>query len=333
MYVGTNTDTGSTHENIVALKRYKAREGLVAAIQRDVTNVNLLVAPHENLCSAHLLQDEGDTWIVESLWKGSLEDLIKKHGPRRDILEILHIAEHLFSGLAQLHKHGFRHTDIKPDNCGIRAASSHDRVYVLGDFGCLSSSPDLMPSDGRLLGTLRTRAPEVIGHGRISLKSDVWAMAATIFSLCLEKYPFVPFEAPHDNAEDRTAREQEIKSNLAMLTEQHRKDVGRLLPPILSLELGKCFGEEETRPLAESMAESFRSKRSELSKQSDKLSHTAWQRAEDIVRGFDKETALIRGARLLAPQETEIRDLITKYRDFVPEELRKALGDFLPSEQ
>ncbi len=333
VYVGTNSNPGSSPERIVALKRYKTLEGEAKAIERDVTAINLLATSHENLSSPRLLTHEsGETWILEPLWTGSLEDIVRKHGPRRDIVEIVDIARQLFSGLACLHKNNLRHTDIKPDNCGILAAGIRGTTYVLGDFGCLSTLPDKIPSDRRLLGTLRTRAPEVIASKHISLKSDVWAMAATIYALCLMRYPFVPFDAPHHDSADRAEREREIESNIASLIEQHRKSVKLLLPSIVGTVLEKCFEKEPGfRPSAEAASESFNRIYSAVVERNDRLSRTAWLRAEDIIQRFDGDGGQIREELLPGDQEKEVQDLITTYQEFVPEELRTSLKRLLPN--
>jgi hypothetical protein len=331
VYVGANTAPGSAPETIVALKRYKTVDGELGAIERDVKAINLLALPHKNLSSPRLLRHEnGETWILEPLWTGSLEDLTKKHGPRRDILEIFDIAEQLFSGLAGLHEHKLRHTDIKPDNCGILASGSEGKTYVLGDFGCLSSSPDEMPPDRRLLGTLRTRAPEVIASKCISLKSDVWSMAATIYALCLMEYPFMPFDAPHHDSSARAERERKIESNIGMLVGEHRKNVQMLLPPILSRCLETCFEEEENRPSAQKAFELFHNTRAKLAKSDETLFRTAWQRAEDIVQQFGAKEEPFRTGTLAEGQRKEVQDLITTYQDFVPEQLRTSLARFVP---
>lgn len=333
VYVGANTNPGSAPEKIVALKRYKTVDGELESLERDVSAINLLASPHENLSNPRLLQHEkGETWILEPLWTGSLEDLTKKHGPRRDVLEIFDIAEQLFSGLARLHSHKLRHTDIKPDNCGILAIGSQARTYLLGDFGCLSSLPDKIPSDRRLLGTLRTRAPEVIENKSISLKSDVWSMAATIYALCLMEYPFVPFDAPHHDSKDRAERERQIVSNIETLVDKHREKMQLILPPVLGRLLEKCFDREQNRPSAQEALELFQEKRAELIKRGDGLLRTAWQRAEDIIQQLTVEKELVRAGGLTEKQRNEVRDLLTKYQDLVPERLRTSLAVLVPGQ-
>jgi len=332
VYVGTNTEPGSAPENIVALKRYKTLEGESTAIERDVKAINLLSTastPHEHLSNPRLLRNGGgETWIMEPLWTGSLEDMLKKHGPRRDILEIVEIAEQLFSGLAQLHHDKLRHTDIKPDNCGVLAGSG-GKKYVLGDFGCLSSSPDKMPNDVRLLGTLRTRAPEVIASNRISLKADVWSMAATIYAVCLMQYPFVPFDAPHHDSSDRAEREEKIRSNITELLKNHQKKVRESLPPVFGRILKKCFENEEERLSAQKAFEAFRSIRSKLSGRNESLFRTAWQRAEDIVQRFEGQEPTVEVQSLSEAQRNEIEEIIKTHKDFVPLSLKNSLSDLL----
>jgi serine/threonine protein kinase len=324
VYAAANTEPGSWPENIVALKRYKTAEGEQTAVERDVKAINLLLSGrHEHLSTPGVLRIEGgDTWILEPLWTASLEDLIKRQGPRRDILELFEIAEHLFSGLAKLHEFNLRHTDIKPDNCGVVIRASGGRTYVLGDFGCVSSMPDKMPADRRLLGTLRTRAPEIIAHGRISLASDVWSMAATIYSLCRMEYPFVPFDAPHHDSGDRHERERRIESDISSLVDRHKKNLDLLLPPILGNLLRPCFkAEGEDRPPAGEVYQLFHKERARLTERGERLFSTAWQRAEDILQRFTAQERWSAQRGLDAEQKDELKELMTTYRDFVPAQL------------
>ena len=326
VWVGVNTNPGSVPEMIVALKRYKTVDGGAAAIDRDVSAINLLASTHPNLSTPRLLQyEEGETWILEPLWTGSLEDLTKKQGPRRDILEIFDISHQLFAGLAQLHEDDLRHTDIKPDNCGVVARSSGRKNYVLGDFGCISSNPNKMPTDWRLLGTLRTRAPEVIMGTSISKKSDVWAMAATIYALCVARYPFMPFDAPHHNSADRAGREEEIKANLTDLVRQHRENVEQCLPPILGSQLKRCFEREEVRPTAKEIGDALLRTYTDLASREDTLFKTAWQRAEDVACRLDQKGRAGDVSALSNAEATDVHDLLTKFAEFIPQQLRISL--------
>jgi uncharacterized protein len=326
VWVGVASSPGSAPEKMVALKRYKTADEDGAAIERDVTAINLLSDPHPNLSSPRLLLHEGrETWIMEPLWTGSLEDLTRKQGPRRDIVEIVDIAQQLFSGLARLHEHNLRHTDIKPDNCGVLVGGNGRRDYLLGDFGCVSSTPTKMPADPRLLGTLRTRAPEVIAGKSISTKSDVWAMGATIYALCLRKYPFMSFDAPHHDSADRNEREAAIVVGLDSLIRQLNVSVDRDLPPIVGEQLAKCFEIEEKRPTAKDLADAFRKIQSELSASKNPLFRTAWQRAEDVASCFCLN-ARTGPVAVIDDRAEEVKNLIGEFTPFVPKRLQESLA-------
>ncbi|MCH9050498.1 MAG: protein kinase [Proteobacteria bacterium] len=327
VYVGVHCNPGSASKNIVALKRYKSGEDGAVAIDRDVKALNLLIAePHPNLQHAEVLTDDSkELWIIEHLWTASLEDLIKKQGPRRNLIEIFEIAAQLFSGLAALHGANLRHTDIKPDNCGIIKTDRAKPQYILGDFGCLSLAPDEMPKDRRLLGTLRTQAPEVIKGDRISLKSDVWAMGATVYAICTRKYPFMEFEAPHHDPEDRQAREREIRTNLDKLVEKFLSNVGDALPPKLSSLLQPCFEVEQERATADLVSHSFRDAASRLSTGKKDSSATAWQRAEDIFAAFFPWNS----SRIDDSIMSEIKKLIDEHQDFISPKLIRAFQEIL----
>jgi serine/threonine protein kinase len=93
------------------------------------------------------------------------------------------------SALAYIHtKRGLVHSDIKPDNIGLR--NSH---FVLLDFG--TAKPALgVPGTSHPSGTLRTRAPELLGQSvypadQDPQKADVWALGATIFQGFARRFP------------------------------------------------------------------------------------------------------------------------------------------------
>jgi serine/threonine protein kinase len=93
------------------------------------------------------------------------------------------------SALAYIHtKHDLVHSDVKPDNIGLR--SSH---YVLLDFGTAKSASTVR-GGSHPSGTLRTRAPELLGKdvypaSQDPRKADVWALGATLFHGFAGRFP------------------------------------------------------------------------------------------------------------------------------------------------
>jgi serine/threonine protein kinase len=86
-------------------------------------------------------------------------------------------------GLEEVHAAGILHRDIKPAN--LLWDPQRDTV-LLGDFG-LAAHADRQPSWG---GTLGYMAPEVLEFRAASAKSDVFALAATLFHLMTGGPPF-----------------------------------------------------------------------------------------------------------------------------------------------
>jgi hypothetical protein len=91
---------------------------------------------------------------------------------------VIHVAE----GLREVHRHGLLHRDIKPDNIFY---DSQNGVAVLGDFG-LAARDD---GQAGLAGTRGYLAPELADRPA-SVKSDVYALAATLFHLTTGARPF-----------------------------------------------------------------------------------------------------------------------------------------------
>jgi hypothetical protein len=142
-------------------------------------------------CVFVLAADEaaGRPYIVMELMPGStLSDLIRERGPlpvEEAVAKILDVID----GLAEAHRVGLVHRDVKPSNCFLEAGG---RVKI-GDFGLARS----LLVDARLtrtdafVGTPLYAAPEQI-HKKdpTDAQSDVYSVAATLYFLLTGQAPF-----------------------------------------------------------------------------------------------------------------------------------------------
>ncbi len=219
---------------LVALKRLDAAPN---ALPADVRVFRLMDDRVESITWTAVAHQEGtELWIVEDLWDGTLKDVVLEQGPITDLRQLLEMTYQLFSGLAYLAKKNIRHTDLKPDNCGF--VRHEDRVlFKVGDFGCASTASATLPENEGSLGTPKTRPPEIFTRTGISCVSDVWSLAATIYSVSMRRYPFADFDVDlGDLMSDKRRKHVEYtRANIEQLTTEFREAVNSRLPSMTAL--------------------------------------------------------------------------------------------------
>ncbi len=161
----------------VAVERFR-QEGRLASLISHPRCVFVLAADEE----------AGRPYIVMELMPGTnLQELVEKSGPlpiQDAVAKILDVIE----GLQEAHRLGVVHRDVKPSNCFLL---DDGRVKV-GDFGLsksLVSGADLTKT-GTFLGTLLYASPEQIKGERADFRTDVYAVAATLYYLLAGQAPF-----------------------------------------------------------------------------------------------------------------------------------------------
>jgi hypothetical protein len=126
--------------------------------------------------------DAGRPYIVMELMPGAtLKDLVDRRGPLPIAEAIARILDAI-DGLAEAHRLGVIHRDVKPSNCFVTA---DDRVKV-GDFGLSKSLGGSNPAkhltgSGRFVGTVLFAPPEQIRGEEVGYDSDVYAVCATLY--------------------------------------------------------------------------------------------------------------------------------------------------------
>lgn len=135
--------------------------------------------------------DAGRPYIVMELMPGrTLKDVVDANGPLPVNDAIAYILDAI-DGLAEAHRLGMIHRDVKPSNCFLTA---DDRVKV-GDFGLSKSLADSadrrhLTQSGTFLGTVLFASPEQIRGEPLDYTSDIYSLCATLYFLLCGEAPF-----------------------------------------------------------------------------------------------------------------------------------------------
>jgi eukaryotic-like serine/threonine-protein kinase len=126
-------------------------------------------------------------YVMELCDGGSLADQLADRG-RLPPADLARTISTVADGLAELHRRGLVHRDVKPHNilfCGGRPK--------LADFGLATSgAPSEMTAltaAGTTMGTLAYLAPELLGASPATAASDVYALAVVAFQALTGRLP------------------------------------------------------------------------------------------------------------------------------------------------
>ncbi|MBC5782440.1 serine/threonine protein kinase [Ramlibacter sp. USB13] len=115
-------------------------------------------------------------------------DLTVRMGRALPAAEALAIVRQAAEALAQLHRQGLVHRDVKPANFLLRA----DGSLVLADFGLTveAGSVDADAASGALHGTPRYVAPEQLQGAPAAPAADVYSLGVLLHELLAGRPPF-----------------------------------------------------------------------------------------------------------------------------------------------
>src|SRR5271168_1935495 len=175
-------------------------------ILRRLEHEYLLAAELDSAWAAKplaLTRHEGRTILLLHDSGGEPLDLILERGQGQplDLTRALRIAIGLTTALAQVHRHGLVHKDIKPENVLVGDA---DRVWLTG-FGIASRLPRerQVPAPVETIsGTLAYMAPEQTGcmNRSVDARSDFYSLGVTLYRMLTDTLPFAaadPLEWVH----------------------------------------------------------------------------------------------------------------------------------------
>ena len=136
------------------------------------------------------VSSDGRPYLVMELCSSSLSQRYRTE--RLPVAEVLRIAIKIGSAVETAHRAGVLHRDIKPSNI-LLTAYGHP---VLSDFGIAATLSESVSQEAIGM-SIPWSAPEVLMDETAgTVESEVWALAATVYSLLAGRSPFeIPGES------------------------------------------------------------------------------------------------------------------------------------------
>jgi hypothetical protein len=133
----------------------------------------------------HASDDEGAYIVMELVTGTDLGALLKRDGsPGLPLTDGIEYARHGCEALQYVHDQQIVHRDVKPPNMILG-----DEGVVLVDFGVARALGGEQEEGTIAVGTPKFMAPEILAGGTVSAVSDVYSLAATLWTLLVGTPP------------------------------------------------------------------------------------------------------------------------------------------------
>jgi serine/threonine-protein kinase len=179
----------------VALKilRAASRDG-AQRFEREVQAMTELTHPHTVRVFDFGSTEDGILYYAMELLRGeNLTSLVLREGalaPSRAVYFVTQAAR----ALAEAHRRGMVHRDVKPDNLFVTQAGDEGDYLKVLDFGIVKRSEEpgaaSLTQTGAIAGTPAYIAPEVVRGETIDARADVYALGGVLYFLLTGEGPF-----------------------------------------------------------------------------------------------------------------------------------------------
>src|SRR5436305_5815469 len=166
----------------------------------------------------HFAASSGQYLVMDLVRGIDLGVLLKQRGsPGLPVDQSIEYVRHACEALQYVHDQQIIHRDVKPQNLILS-----ENGVVLVDFG-IARLMDEAESQGTVgIGTPRFMAPEVFAGGRVSPRTDVFGVAATLWTLITGRAPVSadPTKLSSVSPDVTPAPERTIAAGLALIPER-----------------------------------------------------------------------------------------------------------------
>jgi len=143
---------------------------------------------HRYVCRMFDLNKEGDAYFItmEYISGEDLKSMVKMMGPMSSGKALI-ISKQVCKGLAEAHRRGIAHLDLKPQNIMIDKEGS---VRIM-DFGIAHSLKEkIKPKAGVLIGTPEYMSPEQVQGKDVDHRSDIYSLGIILYEMLTGEVPF-----------------------------------------------------------------------------------------------------------------------------------------------
>ena len=182
----------------VALKVLKPdlgnTEHAIARFEREVMATTRLTHPNTIRIMDHGVTPEGLWYYAMELLAGQdLGQLIREEGPLEPERAV-DLVRQACGSLAEAHRLGFVHRDVKPDNLFVAHLGGIDDYVKVLDFGIAKVTQDMentrLTREGAVAGTPLYISPEAVRGEPVDARSDVYALGCVLYTALAGEEPF-----------------------------------------------------------------------------------------------------------------------------------------------